>query len=295
MQLQGRIIKGVGGFYEVLSGGIIHTCRAKGRFRREGLTPLPGDNVEFTPGAGEGLGSVDGILPRRNLLLRPAMANVDTLVLVTSACDPPPDLLLLDKLMLSVAVLNVEALLVINKCDLASAGAADALARQYALAVPCVLQVSAVDGRGMKDLLERLKGRCSCLAGQSGVGKTSLINALFPGRVLETGSISQRSSRGRHTTRHAELLPVPGGGEVADTPGFSLMELDSMEPSQLPYCYPEFAPYVGQCRFAGCMHDAEPGCAVKEAAAAGQIPAERLRRYGEILAETREKWRDRYD
>jgi ribosome biogenesis GTPase len=143
--------------------------------------------------------------------------------------------------------------------------------------------------------MERLKDRISCLAGQSGVGKTSLLNRLFPGRVMETGHISARTSRGRQTTRHVELLGIPGGGEVADTPGFSLIELDCMEPAELPGLYPEFAPYAGQCRFAGCLHASEPGCAVKEAAEGGLIPAERVQRYHEILNETRQNWRNRYD
>jgi ribosome biogenesis GTPase len=295
MRLQGKIVKGVGGFYEVLSGGELYTCRARGRFRREGLTPLPGDDVEFTPGAGEELGFVDGILPRRNALRRPAVANVDMLVLVTAMREPEPDLLLLDKLLLSAVSLGVEPSLVINKCDLASPEEVRALTGQYAHAVPSTLAVSAKSGSGIGELMEYLHGKCSCLAGQSGVGKTSLLNRLFPGRDMETGGVSERTSRGRHTTRHAELLILPGGGEVADTPGFSLLEAEAVDPATLPALVPEFASYEGQCRFSGCMHVSEPGCAVKKAAAEGAISPERLQRYAEILAETREKWRNRYD
>jgi ribosome biogenesis GTPase / thiamine phosphate phosphatase len=295
MQMQGKIIKGVGGFYEVLSGGTIYTCRARGKFRREGLTPLPGDHVEFTPGADEILGSVDKILPRSNALRRPAVANVDLLVLVATAVEPEPDLPLLDKLLLASSLLRMETLLAVNKCDLATTEAVEAITRQYEHAVSKVIPVSAKSGMGIEELLERMKGKCSCFSGQSGVGKTSVLNRLFPGREMETGGMSQKTSRGRHTTRHAELLTLPGGGEVADTPGFSLMEMDSLEPSQLPFCYPEFEPYAGQCRFAGCLHDSEPGCSVKAAVEAGAIPQERHRRYREILAETREKWRNRYD
>lgn len=294
MRLQGKIVKGVGGFYEVLSGGKPYTCRARGRFRRDGLTPLPGDDVEFTPGEGEELGFVDGILPRRNALRRPAVANVDMLVLVTAPREPEPDLLLLDKLLLSAASLGVEASLVVNKCDLAAPEALRALTGQYALAVPFILAVSAKCG-GIGELAEHLRGKCSCLAGQSGVGKTSILNRLFPGREMETGGVSEKTSRGRHTTRHAELLLLPGGGEVADTPGFSLLEAEAMDPASLPALMPEFAPYEGLCRFSGCMHVSEPGCAVKQAAAEGAISHERLQRYAEILVETREKWRNRYD
>jgi ribosome biogenesis GTPase / thiamine phosphate phosphatase len=294
--MQGRIIKGVGGFYEVLSGTSIFTCRARGKFRRDKLTPTIGDNVEFTPGNGEELGFVDGILPRRNALKRPPVANVDTLVLVTSAGNPEPDLLLLDKLLAAAASLDMEKLLVINKCDTAEEATLQAMAAQYTKAVSAVLFLSAKSGRGREQLLERLQGRCSCFAGQSGVGKSSLLNCLFPdSKALETGSVSEKSMRGKHTTRHVELLPIPGGGEVADTPGFSLLEVDEMEPAELPGRYPEFEPYTGQCRFAGCLHDSEPGCAVKAAVALGHIPPERMQRYKEILKEIREKWRNRYD
>jgi ribosome biogenesis GTPase / thiamine phosphate phosphatase len=294
-QMQGRIIKGVGGFYEVLADGTIYMCRARGKFRRDKMTPAIGDYVDFTVGTGEELCSVDKILPRRNALKRPAVANIDTLVLVTCASDPEPDLLLLDKLLLSASTLDMEILLVINKCDLATPEAIAALAVQYTGAVAAVLSLSAQSGLGREALLERLQGRCSCLAGQSGVGKSSLLNCLFPDKELETGDISQRSSRGKHTTRHVELLPIPGGGEVADTPGFSLLEMEKLEPSELPLRYPEFIPYADNCRFDGCMHDSEPGCAVKAAAADGKIPLERMQRYKEILKETRETWRNRYD
>lgn len=293
--MQGRIIKGVGGFYEIEAGGRLYTCRARGKFRREGLTPLPGDFVEFSPGEGEELGFVGIILPRRNALKRPAVANVDTLVLVTSARDPEPDLILLDKLLLSARTLGVDIHLVINKCDLSPPDAVAAVAVQYASAVASVLPMSAANGLGRDELLTRLAGRCSCLAGQSGVGKSSILNSLFPERELATGELSEKTARGRHTTRHVELLPIPGGGDVADTPGFSLLEVEPMEPADLPGLYPEFTAYGGQCRFNGCLHDSEPGCAVKDAVREGKIPAGRWERYREILKETKETWRNRYD
>lgn len=293
--MTGKIIKGVGGFYEVLADGRAYTCRARGKFRREGVTPLPGDEVEFTPNSGDELGSVDKVLPRRNALKRPAVANVDLLVLVTSAAQPEPDLLLLDKLLISAASFGVDTLLAINKCDMAPADAVDTIAKQYAGAVSAVLKVSAQSGAGMPELMECLRGKCSCFAGQSGVGKTSILNRLFPGREMETGSVSHKTSRGRHTTRHAELLMLPGGGAVADTPGFSLLEADEADPATLPALVREFAAYEGQCRFAGCLHASEPDCAVKAAVKAGAIPAQRHERYCEILKETREKWRNRYD
>lgn len=306
--MRGRITKGVGGFYEVLCDGQTYFCRARGRFRKEKLTPLIGDWVRFTPNEGEELGSVDEIEPRRNELKRPPLANLDLLLCVCAASAPQPDLLLMDKLLLQARQIGCAVALVINKCDLAWSDAAhparpcnradeaalSALAAQYAGAVEAVHRVSAARGTGLDALRESIAGRCCCLAGQSGVGKSSLLNALFPQLKLTTGDVSQRLERGRHTTRHVELLMLDGGA-MADTPGFSLLEMEPLEPRLLPALYPEFAPYEGKCRFAGCLHASEPGCAVKDAVADGSIPRGRWERYGEILTELKERWKNRYD
>ncbi len=293
--MEGRILKGVGGFYEVLCDGTLHTCRARGRFRKDGMTPMIGDRVTFQPANGEELGYVEEILPRSNELKRPPVANVDRLVLVTAAASPAPDLLLLDKILLQARMLGIDPVLVVNKSDLAAGDAVAALLAEYTGAVDMTLAVSAADGRGMDALQESLRGRCSCFAGQSGVGKSSLINRLAPQAEMEIGAVSRKLARGRHTTRHAELLALPEGGEVADTPGFSLVELERVEPRLLEQHYPEFDPHRGECRFHGCLHDREPDCAVKDAAAAGAIPAGRLARYQQILTECRQNWRNRYD
>lgn len=293
--MEGRILKGVGGFYEVLCDGVLHTCRARGRFRRDGLTPMIGDRVEFSPASGEELGYVEEILPRSSELKRPPVANIDRMVLVTAAAAPQPDLNLIDKLLLQARMLGVEPILVVNKCDLAEEAAVAALAADYAGAVQAVLPASTVTGAGLDALRACLAGYCSCFAGQSGVGKSSLINRMAPRAAMETGDVSRKLARGRHTTRHAELIALPGGGEVADTPGFSLMEMEAVEPRLLQQYWPEFTPFLEDCRFHGCLHDKEPGCAVKDAAREGRIPAGRLARYQEILEECRQSWRKRYD
>lgn len=321
--MRGRIIKGIGGFYEVLCDGQIYTCRARGRFRKEKLTPLIGDWVSFTPGMhrpaggslgragnavsdqpcaasgqpneGEELGAVDAIEPRRNALKRPPLANLDLLLCVCAAKSPAPDLLLVDKLLLQAKQIDCDVVLVLNKCDLADQDALQALTRQYTGAVRAVYPVSAARGDGLEALRAGISGLCCCLAGQSGVGKSSLLNALFPQLGLVTGEVSQRMDRGKHTTRHVELLMLEGGGAVADTPGFSLLEMESLEPRLLPALYPEFKAYEGKCRFNGCLHQSEPGCAVKDAVAQGAISQERWQRYGELLQELKERWRDRYD
>lgn len=290
----GRIIKGVGGFYTVLTPENERVvCKARGLFRRQGKTPLPGDAVEFTVN-GRQEGYLKDILPRRNELLRPAVANVDMLLIAVSASEPQPDLELCDKLLLYCAKQGIRPVLVINKCDSGESREAAAIREQYAGAVGSAAAVSARTGYGMDALAELLSGSVICLAGQSAVGKSSLINALL-GLDLETGELSKKTERGRHTTRHAELIPTPSGGLLADTPGFSMLESIPAEPEEIPLMYPEFAEYNGCCRFIGCMHISEPDCAVKAAVAEGRINGERYARYVKIAKESIEARRHRYD
>ena len=290
---QGTLIRGYGGFYTVRDAeGQEFTLRCKKKFRRLGLSPLVGDEVLFTPGEGEEHGWLEEILPRSSQCLRPPVANV-SLLLIVVAPVPEPDLLLVDRMMVRARAQGMDMLLVVNKCDL-DAGLAQELQAQYAGAQVPVFAVSAESGQGLGALRERMGGRLCCLTGQSGVGKSTLLNALL-GLSLETGEISRKIQRGKNTTRHAELL-MKDGLRVLDTAGFSLLELDGgMEPVTLKEYYPEFAACEGKCRFEPCYHDREPGCAVTAACGEGAIHPQRLARYRALLAEVRQAWRERYD
>ena len=290
---QGTLVRGFGGFYTVRDAeGQEFTLRCKKKFRRLGLSPLVGDEVLFTPGEGEEHGWLEEILPRSSQCLRPPVANV-SLLLIVVAPVPEPDLLLVDRMMVRARAQGMDMLLVVNKCDL-DEGLAQELQAQYAGAQVPVYAVSAESGQGLAALRERMGGRLCCLTGQSGVGKSTLLNALL-GLSLETGEISRKIQRGKNTTRHAELL-VKDGLRVLDTAGFSLLELDGgMEPVTLKEYYPEFAAYEGKCRFEPCYHDREPGCAVTAACGEGAIHPQRLARYRALLAEVRQAWRERYD
>ena len=290
---QGTLVRGFGGFYTVRDAeGQEFTLRCKKKFRRLGLSPLVGDEVLFTPGEGEEHGWLEEILPRSSQCLRPPVANV-SLLLIVVAPVPEPDLLLVDRMMVRARAQGMNMLLVVNKCDL-DEGLAQELSAQYAGAQVPVYAVSAESGQGLATLRERMGGRLCCLTGQSGVGKSTLLNALL-GLSLETGEISRKIQRGKNTTRHAELL-IKDGLRVLDTAGFSLLELDGgMEPVTLKEYYPEFAEYEGKCRFEPCYHDREPGCAVTAACGEGAIHPQRLARYRALLAEVRQAWRERYD
>lgn len=292
--LRGVILRGVGGFYTAMdAGGREYTLRAQGKLRRERLKPKAGDDVELIPGEGEEHGWICRVLPRRNELTRPPVANIDVIVIVVAAATPEADLLLADRLMLNACRAGIGVQLAINKCDLAPERA-EAIAMQYRGAEVAPLLVSARTGEGLDALRERLRGRVHALAGQSGAGKSTLINALY-GLELETGDLSRKIERGKNTTRHSQLIPVEGGGMVLDTPGFSLLESEVFDPVELKESWPEFAPFEGQCFFQPCYHATEPRCAVLSAVAAGEIDGDRHRRYVELLDDMRMKWRDRYD
>lgn len=290
--MDGRIIRGIGGFYYVQTreAGVLE-CRARGRFRRGIGAPLVGDLVRVQPQR-EGYALIDEILPRKNALVRPQAANIDRLVLVLAASAPQPDWLLADKLLIEAALLHIAPLLLLNKCDRADEGIRAAFLADYAAFE--TLCVSTRTGLGLDALRERLSTGVSCFAGQSAVGKSSLINALIPGLALETGGLSRRTDRGRHTTRHAELLPFLDGA-VLDTPGFSLFEPGALEQAALDACYPEFAGLPERCRFAGCLHVAEPDCAVKDMVAAGGMSAARYARYVQLAREFEQRRKHRYD
>ena len=290
---EGVIVKGVGGLYYARGeDGGTHVLRARGIFRRRHITPMVGDRVRFTPGQGEEHGWVEEILPRESQLVRPPVANVRYLVIVLAPA-PAPDYLLIDTLIAMALRQGIRPALVVNKGDL-DGGTYEAVQSDYAGLGAPLLAVSALSGQGMDGLRSLLASGVCCLAGQSGVGKSTLLCAAT-GLRLQTGEISQKIHRGRHTTRHAELL-FSGEYRVLDTPGFSLLELwEGLEPIRLKEYYPEFAPYEGQCRFSPCYHLSEPGCAVLKAARAGEISQARLERYHLLLKKAQEAWRNRYD
>ena len=292
--LRGTILRGIGGFYYALDdAGAVSELRAQAKIRRERLKPLVGDLVEFEPGQGEENGWVKQILPRKNQLVRPPVANIDVVVIVAAVASPDPDLLLIDRLMINARRAGIGVRLALNKCDL-DPEAARWLAEQYRGAEVEPIIVSTRTGEGVEALRASLAGRVHALAGQSGAGKSSLINALY-GLRLETGDLSRKIERGKNTTRHSELIPVPGGGMVLDTPGFSLLETGLFDPLELKACYPEFVEYEGSCFFSPCAHVTEPRCGVREAVAAGKISAQRHARYCELFEEAKLNWRNRYD
>jgi ribosome biogenesis GTPase len=298
--MEGIIVRGRGGFYTVRDAeGREFVLRAKKKFRRQKISPLVGDRVYFTPGEGreegkEEDGWVEEILPRVSQCLRPPVANISLLCIV-AAPSPAPDWLLVDKLLIFARKQNIKTLLILNKMDLPGSDETTELARaMYAKADTDVRCVSAQSGQDLENLKTCLSGHICCFSGQSGVGKSTLLNALF-GLSQETGDISRKIQRGKNTTRHAELFSF-GDVSVIDTPGFSLLEMDdAFDPVLLQEYYPEFEPYAGACRFSPCYHAAEPGCAVLRAAKEGKINIQRLERYHTLLADCRQAWRERYD
>lgn len=293
-QLSGRIQKGIGGFYYILCGTQMYTCRARGSFRHDNISPEVGDMVRFHGVQDAQVGIIDEILPRKNLLYRPPIANIDQIIIVACVAEPLADRGLLDRLFINAKRYRMNCVLVINKCDISAARDIEGLEREYQDAAADIICASARTGLGVGKIRGLLAGKTSCLAGQSGTGKSSLLNALLPQLNLETGQVSERTGRGRHTTRHVELIEVAQGW-LADTPGFSLLDLEDMAPQELKEYYQDFEAYEDKCRFTGCLHCNEPGCAVQEAAENGQISMQRLERYREQLETLKDKWRRRYD
>ena len=280
--MRGRIKKALSGFYYVDTGEGIVTCRARGRFRKEGVSPLVGDRVEITVSGTEGM--VDAIGPRRNVFSRPAVANIDQLVIVASNAIPQTDPYLIDRMTAIAALKGCEVLICINKSDLDHA---DELCAIYEKAGLPFLLTSAETGDGIAELRERISGKLSAFTGNSGVGKSSLLNALDASFGIATGAVSERLGRGKHTTRHVELYALGADTFVADTPGFASFEVDMVDPiscENLQYAFREFRPYIGQCRFRDCAHLKEPGCAVLAAVAAGKIAPERHESYARLYA-----------
>ena len=286
--MEGIILKALSGFYYVDGGdGALTACRGRGKFRHQKLIPLVGDRVRFTP-LGEGAGILDEILPRKNQFQRPAVANIDQLVVIASGAVPVTDPFLIDRVVSIAEGRDCEPVICINKCDL---DAAEELYQTYRKAGFLTLRVSAETGKGIPELASAIAGKVSAFTGNSGVGKSSILNALEPEFRLQVGEVSDKLGRGRHTTRHVELFRLSSGAIVADTPGFSSFDTEGMElrrPEELQYTFREFAPYLDQCRFTGCAHVKEKGCAVLAAVKAGAIAPSRHASYVRLYEQAKE-------
>lgn len=289
--MQGKIVKGISGFYyvHVVESGI-YECKAKGIFRQQKMKPLVGDDVEIDIISEEKkTGNVAAILPRKNALIRPAVANVDQALLIFAAASPNPNFNLLDRFLVMMGRQDVPVILCFNKCDLITEEQKQEIASIYEASGCKILFVSAKRELGLNALQKILEGKTTTVAGPSGVGKSSLINLLAPEACMETGEISKKIERGRHTTRHAELIQLKGDGYIMDTPGFSSLYLPEMEKEELQDCYPEFAAFEPYCRFQGCSHISEPDCGVKEALSEGKIHPVRYENYCQLYGELKDR------
>ena len=274
---EGRILRSLSGFYDVQTPGGLITCRARGILRKAGNSPLTGDLVEISVEKGKGM--VERILPRKNHFIRPAVANVDALVVFAANVNPVTEPFLIDRVAAIAGDQNVDVYLCVNKCDL---DPAYDLVRIYEHAGFPVICTSAETGEGVQELRSLLEGKLTAFTGNSGVGKSSILNRLAPELKLETGEVSEKLGRGRHTTRHVELYRLGENTYVADTPGFSSFDTDQMElilKENLQYAFPDFGSFIGKCRFDDCSHRKEPDCAVRAAVEAGDIEASRYESY----------------
>ena len=291
--MQGKIIKGIAGFYyvNVVEFGV-YECKAKGIFRKEKQKPLVGDNVEIEVLDEETMtGNITALLPRENELIRPAVANIDQALVVFAVTRPSPHFNLLDRFLVMMERQDIPVVLCFNKEDIAEDEQVEKLRSVYeGCGYPCVF-TSALEERNIEKIKELLKGKTTVIAGPSGVGKSSLINILNPDAKMETGDISSKIERGKHTTRHSELFTIAQDSYIMDTPGFSSLYVNDFEKEELKYYFPEFDPYEGTCRFLGCDHVHEPDCAVKAAVEAGEIHEIRYKDYLEMYEELKSKRR----
>lgn len=292
---KGIILKGVGGFYTVLTDGVSCVCKARGLFRKQHLVPMVGDRVEFSMNADGSSGYLWSINERKNALPRPMVANIDKLFIVIAAGKPEPDLLLVDKLLLYCEKYGIEPIIIINKCDAAKEECALSIEEEYRLTDYKLYKTSTVMNWGIDELRNEIKDSIVCFAGQSAVGKSSIINALLPGMKLEVGELSKKTDRGRHTTRHVELIPIGSGGAVLDTPGFSFLDSLDCEPEEVKNFYPELRRHASECRFIGCLHITEPGCVVKTELIGSSINKARYNRYVRLVMDAVENKKHRYE
>ncbi len=291
MKQSGLILQSIGGFYYVETADAVYECKARGAFRKEGVTPLSGDRVVVSVQE-NGTGILQEILPRRNALVRPPVANLDCLAIVASVTEPKPNLQLLDKLIAIAEDVAIEPIVVITKSDLDETETLESIYRNAGFPV---FVVTNTDTASAAALAVFLQGKITAFTGNSGVGKSSLLNLIDPALCRETGEISKKLGRGRHTTRSVELLPLSGGGYLADTPGFSALDIERTQPidkDDLFDCFREFEPYFGECRFSGCSHVHEPDCAIQKAVEDGKIAPSRYESYVAMYneAKMRKPW-----
>ena len=285
--IQGIILRSIGGFYYVEAADTVYTCRARGHFRRQGVTPVAGDRVSILVDE-DGTGTVDVVLERKNVLVRPPVANLDVLVLVASVCRPRTNTLVLDKMIAVAEKKGICPVIVINKSDIGDPSELESI--YHTTGLEC-FTVSANDPKTLEPLRRRLAGQVCVFAGNSGVGKSSILNGIDPSLELTTGEISEKLGRGRHTTRTATLYHL-ADGFVVDTPGFSSLDMEqveSIDKEELADCFREFAPYEGKCRFIGCAHYREPNCAVRAAVEAGEISGSRYESYVSMYEAVKDK------
>lgn len=293
--MQGKIIKGIAGFYYVDSHDGVFQCKAKGIFRNKSIKPLVGDNVEFEITHEEDKeGNITEILERDNELIRPAVANIDQAMIVFALKAPNPNVNLLDKLLVCMEYQNIETIICFNKTDIADKDFAEDLASIYRNAGYKVLFTSATENEGVEEVKKALKGKSTVFAGPSGVGKSSMLNAIKEDAVMETGDISEKIGRGKHTTRHSEIFKTDDDTYVFDTPGFGSVFIPGMTKEKLEDCFPEFSLYTNECRFIGCAHINEPDCAVKEALSENKIAESRYESYKAFYEELKEQ-ENKYD
>ena len=291
--MQGKIIKGIAGFYyvHVVESGI-YECKAKGAFRKEKIKPLVGDKVEIDVlDEKEKLGNMIEVLPRRNELIRPAVANIDQALVVFAVTKPEPHFNLLDRFLVMMEQKDIPVVLCFNKKDIAAKPEIHALQDIYRACGYPVIFTSALEDENIMEIRKVLTGKTTVIAGPSGVGKSSIINLLQPEIHMETGSISKKIARGKHTTRHSELILIDRGTYIMDTPGFSSLYVNDFEKEELKYYFREFEKYEGKCKFQGCDHIHEPKCAVKAAVEAGEIHPVRYQDYQEMYRELQERKR----
>ena len=291
--MKGKIIKGIAGFYYIFAENQeIYECKAKGIFRKDHQKPLVGDDVVIRVlDETEKEGTITELLPRTNSLIRPAVANVDQAFVIFAAEDPKPNRMLLDRFLIMMEQQGVPAVICFNKADLAAEGELEALARIYAECGYQVILSSVIKQQGLEEIREALQGKTTVVAGPSGVGKSSVTNAMQPEVVMETGEISRKLKRGRHTTRHSQVIPVDPSTFLVDTPGFSSLYLMDMEAEALRFYFPEYEKYEGTCRFPGCCHIHEPDCQVKAALEKGLLDGGRYENYQLLYQELKEKRR----